>query len=566
MLFACAGTRPAPSGVLPVARPRIPGPAAASWRFHPHEAAAMLATAEVDGGALLWAGRRGERWLFDPAAERLSAALPAPEDLVAVTRDPGGGHWFVGRSGASYRALTPLGPFVDVTVPLAPLAHVSASGSILLGVGRDRRLTRSTDDGRTWLPAGPPDTAFVDVALDARGHALALASPEAIWQSDDAGASFRASDVRPSGALALVPEPSGAGIRIVSLLGTNRFGSDDAALKALPDLADILKKGVPLPLGEDGGALVDDEAAVTSGRYLELRPVGEGKREWQVVAGPFGGPLEAWPLPVAKGCAFVRLASFEQHAFFACFRGQPSSTQRVELYESTDAGRSFARVAPDFWGRLGRFRIAVGRDGALLLSGACPPNVEGPGCGPSGIVFRRPVSPERDAAATDAAKDAGVESESGFELAVARVPSLADAGTVELAFDDDGRTAFALAESTKGATLTLFTSRDRGQSFEAHDLGEATRDQDMDSGVPLTPGRDGTVSLLLGGRRGASALVVVDADGRVLHAGAPPERALLGAAGLAALAVGADTGSVFESLDGGVSWQARGKLPVPPCP
>lgn len=525
----------------------------------------MLAAVDLDGGELLWAGRRGERWSFEPRAQRLSAALPAPEDLVAVTRDPGGGHWFVGRSGASYHALTPLGSFVDVTVPLAPLAQVSATGRTLLGVGRDQRLTRSSDDGRTWQPAGPPDTAFVDVAVDARGRALALASPEALWQSDDAGATFRLSDAQPSGALALVPEPSGDGIRVVSLLGTSRFGGNDASAKALPELADILKKGVALPLGEDAGALADDEAALSAGRYLELRPVAEGKREWQVVSGPFGGPLEAWPLAAAKGCAAVKLASFERFAYFACFRAQPGSTQRVELYESTDGGHAFARVAPDFWSRLGRFRGAVGRGGALLLSGVCPPNVEGPGCGPSGIVFRRAVPPEHAKdAAKDAAKDPGAES--GFELAPARVPSLADAGTVELAFDAEGRTAFALADSTKGATLTLFTSRDQGQSFDAHDLGDATRDQDMDSGVPLTPGRDGTLSLLLGGRRGPSSLVVVDADGRVLHAGAPPERALLGAAGLAALAVGAETGAVFESLDGGVSWQARGKLPVAPCP
>ncbi len=526
----------------------------------------MLAAVELEDGSLLWAGRRGERWLFEPRALRLSAALPAPEDLVAVTRDPGGGQWFVGRSGASYHALAPLGAFVDMTVPLAPLAQVSATGRTLLGVGRDQRLTRSADDGRTWSPAGPPDTAFVDVALDARGRALALASPEALWESDDAGATFRLSDARPSGALALVTDPSGDGIRIMSLLGTTRFGGNDAAAKALPELTDVLKKGVALPFGEDAGSLVADEAAISAGRYLELRAGAEGKREWEVLSGPFGGPLAAWPLPSAKGCAAVKLASFERYAYFACFRAQPGSTQRVELYASTDAGGSFGRVAPDFWSRLGRFRIAAGRDGALVLSGVCPPNVEGPGCGPSGIVFRRPVPAEH---ATDAAKlaaKARADVESGFELAPARVPSLSDTGTVELAFDAGGATAFALADSTKGATLTLFTSRDGGQSFEAHDLGDATRDQDMESGVPLTAGRDGTLSLLLGGRRGPSALIVVDADGRVLHQGAPPERSLLGAAGLAALAVGAETGAVFESLDGGVSWQARGKLPVAPCP
>lgn len=567
LAFACAGVPRAPELIPPAAHTRVAGPTVASWRYHPHTAAPMVASVELDGGALLWAGRRGERWLFEPSAARLSSALPAPEDLVAVTRDPGGGHWFVGRSGASYHSLTPLGPFVDVTVPLAPLAQVSASGRTLLGVGRDQRLTRSADDGRTWTPAGPADTAFVDVALDARGHALALASPEALWQSDDAGSTFRRSDIPPSGALGLVAEPNGNGIRVVSLLGTSHFGDNEGTVKPLPELAELLKKGLALPLGEDAGALADDEAVISAGRYLELRGVAEGKREWQVVSGPFGGPLAAWPLAVAKGCASVKLTSFESHAYFACFRAQPASTQRVELYESTDAGRSFARVAPDFWGRLGRFRLAVGRAGALLVSGACPPNVEGPGCAPSGILYRRAVPEPRAKDAKSAPPpDAGADAASGFEFALAQVPSLVDAGTVELAFDAEGRTAFALADSTKGATLTLFTSRDRGLRFDAHELGEATRDQDMDSGISLVPGRDGTVSLLLGGRRGSSSFVVIDAEGRVLHAGAPPERALMGAAGLQALAVGAESGAVFESLDGGVSWQTRAKLPVPPCP
>jgi hypothetical protein len=516
----------------------------------------MVAVTELEGGALLWAGRRGERWLFEPALKRLSAALPAPEDLVAVTGDPGGGHWFVGRSGATYHASGPLAPFSDVTVPLEPLAQVSAAGRTLLGVGRDRRLTRSEDDGHTWLRAGPPDTTFVDIALDAHGHALALASPEAIWQSDDAGATFRLSDIPPSGALALVPDPNGAGISIVSLLGSSRFAGSDTAARPVPQFEELLKKGVELPLGEDAGALSDDEASLAAGHYLELRAVAESKREWQVVTGPFGGPLAARPLPEAKGCAAVKLASFERYAYFACFRAPPSTTQRVELYASTDAGGSFERVAPDFWGRPGRFRLAVGQNGALLLSGACPPNVEGPGCGPSGVLYRRAV----------AVTDAGADAESGFEFALAAVPSLADSGTVELAFDGDGRTAFALSSSTKASTFTLFVSRDHGQSFEAHDLGEATRDQDMESGVPLTAGRDGTISLVLGGRRGPSSLVVVDAEGRVLHAGAPPERSLMGAAGLSALAVGAETGAVFESLDGGASWQSRGKLPVALCP
>jgi hypothetical protein len=564
---ACTGARQASE--LPVAATpvRASRPTAASFRYHPRSAAPMLASVELEGGAVLWAGRRGERWLFEPKTNRFAAALPAPEDLVAVTTDPGGGHWFVGRSGASYHATTPLGSFVDVTVPLEPLAQVSAAGRTLLGVGRDERLSRSTDDGRSWTPAGPVDTSFVDVAIDAHDHVLALASPEAIWQSDDGGASFRPSGLPVSGALSLVPEPNGDGIHVITLLGSSHFGAaTNSAAKPVPLFEDVVRRGVALPLGEDAGSLADDSAAVSEGTYLELRAVGDGKREWELVSGAFGGPLAARPLAEAKGCAAVKLASFERWAYFACFRATPASTQRVELYASTDGGRVFARVAPDFWARLARFRLAVGRAGTLLLSGACPPSVEGPGCAPSGILYRRAVPTERAPKDAGAPKDAEAQAEAGFELALAAVPSLAEGGTVELAFDPEGRHAFALGASTKGTTLSLFVSKDAGQSFEPNDLGDTTRDQDLDLGAPLTPGRDGTLSLVLGGRRSTPSLVVVDADGRVLHAGAPPERVLLGAAGLSALAVVADTGAVLESLDGGVTWLPRGKLPVPPCP
>jgi hypothetical protein len=530
----------------------------------------MLAGVELEGRGVLWVGRRGERWFYAPDTERLETALPAPEDLVAVAGDAASGHWFVGRSGTSYRALQPLGAFVDATVPLEPLAQVSASGRTLLGVSRDQRLLRSPDDGQSWAPVGPADTAFVDVAMDAHGHALALASPEALWQSDDAGLTFRPSDLPPSGALALVAEATGDGIRITSLLGMARFGAGATANKqALPLLDEVLRRGVALPLGANARALSEHSAAVAGTSYLEARVVEEGKREWKLISGPFGGPLRARAFDEAKGCSSVRLASFERFAYFVCLRATASGTQRAELFFSSDGGKKFEQVAPDFWTRLPRLRLAVGRGGTLLVSGACPPNVGGPGCSPSGILYRRAVAAEAGsktaASASEPRAKAEASTPAGYELALARVPSLADGGTVELAFDTEGKTAFALSGSTKGSALTLFVSRDLGQSFEAHDLGEATRDQDMEAGIPLIPGRDGTIALVPGGRRGA-ALVVVDAEGRVLHAGSPPERSLLGAAGLSALAIGAETGEVLESLDGGVTWEPRGKLPRPLCP
>ncbi|HEV8548635.1 MAG TPA: hypothetical protein VGQ57_06395, partial [Polyangiaceae bacterium] len=545
-LTACSAVQSAPKRAPASVVPGSAASPAVFFRYHPQGVAPMLASVELGDGRLLFAGKRGERWLFDPSSKTLEAALPAGEDLLAIARDPEQGSWFVGKSGTSYRARTPLGAFIDVNVPLSPLARVSAAGRALLAVGRDQRLSRSDDDGRTWSPVGPDGTAFVDVAIDAHGRALALASPEALWESDDAGAHFRPSTAPPSGVLSLTAERGGDGIRVTSVLGTSRFGgAEGAGVRQQPSLEDVLKQGAQLPVGPDAGALSAHAAAFGGPGYLEARSLGEGKREWQLIAGPLGGPLGGRPLPEAKGCGQVTLGSFQRHVTFACFTGAGPVSQRVELFSSDDAGATFARTAPDFWAKPQRFRLAVGAGGALLVSGACPSAQEAAGCAPSGILYRRAVPADRaksaekkpDAPVEEAGErrpgaareDAGAE---GFEFAVSAVPALAEGVTVELAFDLDGRAAYALSGSTKGTSLTLFVSHDGGRRFEGHDLGEATRDQDPDAGVPLTPGRDGTLALVLGAGRGTPTLVVVDPEGRVLHQGSPPERALLGASGL----------------------------------
>jgi len=205
-LAACGGARePGPRSFVP---PTAPAALCSGAVFHyrPRAAAPMLASLELDDGRLLQFTDPRRFGLYDPRSSMLTAALPAAEDLLAIARDAGDGAWFVGKSGASYRSREPLGPFVDVNVPLSPMARVSAGGGVLLGVGRDQRLARSDDDGRTWNSVGPEATAFFDVAVDAHGHALALATPEALFVSDDNGAHFRPSEAPPSGVLALAAD------------------------------------------------------------------------------------------------------------------------------------------------------------------------------------------------------------------------------------------------------------------------------------------------------------------------------------------------------------------------
>jgi hypothetical protein len=525
----------------------------------------------LPNGQQLLAGSRGERWIFDPGANRLEAAVPAPEDLVAILTDATG-RWFVGRSGTSYRALTPLGAFVDAVQPIQPLARVSGGGDLLLAVGRDRKLQRSSDGGRTWNSAGPPDTAFVDVAVDREGRALALATPEALFESTDQARSFRKLDLPPRGTSGVAPDFGGAFIRVSNLL---------TELRWVPGAAEPLQAGVPAkvdprppnarsPLGPDAGAIAEGRAVLGSESYLELRLVDEQARRHQLLRGRLGAPLEARALAEVDGCRSVRLAAFDRFAYVACFRSGPASSQPFELYASEDGAGSFARAEPSGYAKVGDFRMAAGADGALLVTGVCPPSAESPGCAPAGILARRRIPAASAKAApktTETPPPAPKPRSRTYEFAVSAAPSLVD-NALDLSFDIRGRNAFALGTSSKSAGLALFVSNDRGRSFEVSELADSAGEgSGAETGAGLlTPAADGTMSLVLGLRRAGTALIVLDAQGQVVRASSPPERALVGAAGLSAIAVGVESSSVWESLDGGASWKQAGKLPVALCP
>jgi hypothetical protein len=581
LLLACGGPRaPSARPGAPAARPLAPAPSAAEWRYHPRAPAPMLARVELADGRWLLAGRRGERWIYDQQKRELEAAVPAGEDLVAILGDRGRSNVFIGRSGTSYRATAPLGSFVDVAAPFDALARVSGAGRVLLGVGRDRKLSRSADQGHSWSAVGPEGVSFVDVAVDESGHALALASPEALWVSQDAGATFQPLDSGARGIASLGRDPAGEFLRVIGVLETRRFipGTPGRFEPDAQPTVDARPQDARPPLGADAGALAEGRAVLLADAYVEARLLDETSRRYQLLGGPLSGPFEARPFSAIDGCRAVRLAGFERHVYLVCFRSGPAPSQPVELYASDDRARTFTRVAPDIYAKLAELRLAVGAGGQLLVSGACSPSTEGPGCAPSGILYRRaaPAAPAKPGGAPAAAAPAGSgaaaakptgKARAAFELAVAAAPSLVESA-IDLAFDARGRTAFAVGVSSKGAGVALFVSNDAGKSFEVRELGEATLEgADSESFEAfLTPGRDGTTALVLGGRPGSTSLIVFDKDGHVLRTAAPPERALVGAAGLSALAVGLDSNAVWESRDGGASWEAAGRLPIALCP
>lgn len=536
------------------------------WRYHPSQPARINAELALPSGGRLLAGRRGERWLADGAGQGMTAAsVLAPEDLVGILKGPGGTFIFVGASGVSYEARSPIGPFFRSSAPLEPLSSVTSSGSAILGVRRDRGLLRSEDGGATWKPTGPTGAKFVSVLLGEGGQGLALSVPEALFETKDAGLTFTKLPAQSVGALALERLPDQS-LGVVAALGPYRYRAGASpALERLPASTQVSASGVETPHGPSALALSEGRAAATAGRYYELSLSDKKNGGWQLLSGPSEGPLAARALAELGACRAVKLAAFEQSLAIACFRsGAESPTQPIELWSSLDGGRSFRANAPPLDGNLSAFRMALGREQSLLLSGVCPSYAAGAGCAPQGIAWRAPASAEAKASKAEAA---------AFRAAAA--PSLVDTA-LALAFSVDGSTAYAVGRRTKGGVLAVFVSRDRGRSFEAEDLAlpsgdESAGEERWESGASglrvdaLVPAEDGTVGLSVSRYR-SRAWLVLDEAGRVLSVARPPEpRALLGVAGSRALAVSPATSEVWESLDAGATFQSLGRLPIDVC-
>ncbi len=536
----------------------------ALWRYHPPQPARVNAELELPTGERLLVGRRGERWLISNQSSEAASVL-APEDLVGISSVPGG-FIFVGASGVSYEARGPITPFFRSSAPLEPLASVTSAGASILGIRRDRGLLRSEDGGATWKPAGPVGPKFASVLLGAGGRGLALSVPEALYETRDGGQTFAALPVRSVGAFRLERLPD-RGYGVVSALGTFRYREDAAEpLERVKETTAVTTPDFKSPRGPDATALNEGRAAVSGGVYFEL-----GMRErgsWQLVSGPLSGALALRPIPELSTCKAVRLAAFERSLVVACFRGGVDAvTQPLELWTSNDGGQHFRAEAGTLDGSLSSFRMALGEGGTLLFAGVCPSYSAGSGCAPQGIVRRARAEAPRIPPKTSA-KSLG-------EYRAAATPSLADTA-LSLAFSQDGKTAYAVGRRTKGGVLAVFVSRDAGKSFEAQELSLPTGDgsdgderwESSASGVridALVPAEDGSVGLAVSRYR-SRVWLVLDEAGRVLSVSRPPEsRALLAVAGSRALAISPTTNEVWESLDGGSSFQSLGRLPIDLC-
>jgi hypothetical protein len=543
----------------------------ASFRYHPEQQARVEAREQLADGRTLLVGRRGERWLYDPRSKRLEAgASLAPEDLVAILRGPDQSFWFVGRSGTSYEAREPLGAFVRSSAPFDRLAEVTAARGALLAVRVDRKLVRSADGGASWQDTGPEDQRFVDVEMAGNGHALALAAPERLWVSRDAGVTFSALDLPQQGVLALERDPVKGTVRVLTPLAAYAYdpGSNPPLVPADATQPKITELGTP-PSGPNAGALAEGRAVIAGGEYLEAESSEDGKRSWSLLRGRLGEVLKSAPLPDAKGCRNVRLAATGRFITLACFRtSAESASQPIEVFRSESGGRRFEKEPFTPHGSLAALRMALGPEGQLIMTGICPTAVSGPGCAVSGVHHRRPTKES----SKKKKREPNEPPRPLLELGASATPSLVDSA-LALAFASGGRVAYALGRSGKTGQLALFLSKDGGKSFEPEELDlSGARDSDYGDSSDgtrvdaLVPAEDGSVGIVLSRYR-TRTLVVADELGRVLSVARPPEEpALLGVAGTRVLAVSPSLGLIWESLDGGATWERAGKLPIVLCP
>lgn len=540
----------------------------AEWHYHPSEHGRMLAKAAAGPGSTVYAGERGERWQVTRGVLRAAPRL-APEALISVLRQSDK-HWlFVGASGTTYEADSPLGEFTRSTAPLEPLVEVSASGASLAGVRKDGSLVvsafTSTQTG-AWqlakLKGGQPSDRFVGVQLLPSGRGYALSTPERLWQTRDNGKSWEPLAVKRFGAYRLEPDADAVIVR--GVIGDRRL-SGEALTQVTPRRA-----GAPVeitespPRGPDAGALAEHRAVLMGERYLELTLTSGKVAEWELVSGRLGTPLVLRKTQIPRSCKTPKLAAFGQVLYAACTERPSGTSHQIAFYVSADLGKHWELLQASAEGRISQLKMAVGRAGTLLVSGLCPERSAKRGCRPEGLYYLG----EKES-------DAG-KSEEAFVPAA--TPSL-KGNVLALGFSSDGRTAYAAGVRSKSSTFSVYTSTDAGRSFTPQEIEGLS----MEAAPSETAWRggyspsstfgvssagaapDGSIGFVV--ERGSDTRVVVtDEAGRLLSmASVPSSGAAVGISGGRAVAVVPRTGEAWETQDAGGDWRNIGGIPASVC-
>ncbi|HEY6727717.1 MAG TPA: hypothetical protein VI197_26965 [Polyangiaceae bacterium] len=554
----------------------------ARWHYHPEQAADLVTRRVLASGDTLFAGTNGERWFYEKKTRRMRAASQlAGESLIAILNLPDE-HWlFVGASGTGYEAAEPLGAFLRSSPPIEPLERVSARGTSIAGVRFDGALIQTLDAGATWQRVEAPNEFFADVQFGEDGTGVAFSVPERWYSTLDGGRSWNLLDVPSIGVSEVRPDPKQG---IVALGGTSWYDVKPGSKPVfVPRASGPVDEGFKLPTkpprGPSALALSEQRAVLMGTKYLELTRNADDSG-WDLASGQLGNPIRQRPLAIAKECASVRLAGFQEVMYLACFKGTADeSSVPVELFLSKDGGKTFERESFSVRAKLDAFHMAVGAEARLVITGICAPQDSTRGCAPHGVYHkRRETKPTSKAKSKDASTSKPRAGKKGRAepLVLSAVPGLAST-PMALAFSADGSVAYLVGQRTKSDNYTMFVSSDSGETFRAREIEQLgahpkpaqyawyQRDTVQDTVLDMQAAEEGTLSVVI--RRGDGvALAVTDDDGRVLSlTPGPGESTTLGAYGTRGMALAPETGKAWETLDGGVSWQPIGSLPVTLC-
>jgi hypothetical protein len=546
-----------------------------------------------------------------------ASAAVAPEELTSMVQRDGGSWLYVGETGALYEAGDPLAPFSRTVPAPEPLAKVAGVGSAVMGATQDGRLLR-WEPATGWRAAPPSPTLsrarIFDVASvphDPQGEGaartpsrvLALAFPEALFASEDGGLTWKAAGAPPVGARRLGNTAAGElGAQGIFESVVWRGGGFVRAPDKIVAPAAML--AVEVGRAPTVAAVQGARAVLEGDRYYEItRPENEGE-SWLLSRGRVEGRITTTqPLPDSGGCGSVRVGARGNVVYLACVHGDGSEIT-ADVRRSADAGATWSEPLPLLTPDTDQITISVSSEGVALVAGVCrsgdAPGASGSTCKPGAPILVRDISGGVDGGS--AGQDAGRPRASGapphgtapprpvLQAFPSSAPQLSGPG-LNPCFGADPRAAYLIGRRGKDDRVSLFVSHDGGETFSPRTFqpsvvarparrpegedesaeGDAAETFELDETNAPHPGDDGTVGLLVIRSRGGSAYLTTDDDGRVLSVAGPPVDdegnavdVIFAGFGRRVLAVPAylggegTSGVLWESLDGGATWDRQG--------
>jgi hypothetical protein len=560
------GASPVAGHTPPVASSADPTLSTVSWDYHPGQPHRLRARLDLGPGIRLFVGDYGERWLVDARAGHAEAAsMLADEDLVAVAQPSPDAFAFIGARGTIYRAGTPLGPLVSQARPDPAVWGATAAGKLILGMRYDGTAVRSDDGGRTFTPVAGVSARVVAAQVAADGRAMLLGSPESLWLSKDGGATFARADGEPVGAAEVMLEAGGA---LVARGYENSIiwetGGEPVSRKVdfsiEPPAMDLLTDVTPGPSAQ---AVTEGRAAIVGTRYYEAVPPSRNQRVWELASGGLSGRTRRTPIPGSSDCRRMRVTGGGSTIALVCTSRSTKEDSvlfpALRLLVSRDAGATFESVSTGLVADEEDTHVTVTSRGTLLVTGACKPQPRGL-CAP-GAPLRLVPSPGSKRLRIGTWEPSNLPPILGRPGRIVAAPNrqrlystavlLPERRPAVLLSDDDGATFRAVAIDLPGATADA--GFDGGVAAAATIVGIGSDGLSVDA--------TGRLSVVAATGAGI-AWVVLDSDGRLLSSRViAPEYQRLSAVGARGLAITQEDGRIFESTDGGATFQLAGRLP-----